>query len=233
MPDGPDLNAGHRQRLRERFRKAHLEGFHDYEVLELVLTYAIPRRDVKPLAKTLIERFNGLRGVFDASVEELGEVRGVGENAAMMINLIKEVCGEYLKERMMKKDVIRSTKDVLQYLDMKLSGNKVEKFLAIYLNSKNEVMGLEVLHEGTIDQTLVYPRKVIENAFKHNARSVIFVHNHPSGDPTPSKNDRSLTEELKKVASAVDIIVHDHIIVGRNGHFSARDAGWIGEGSRV
>src|SRR3990170_3062151 len=186
MPD-EDSKAGHMERLRERFKKAGLAGFHDYEVLELILTYAIPRRDVKPLAKTLIERFKGLRGVLDASFEELYSVNGIGENAALLLKFMKEVSGEYLKERVMKKDVIRSPEDVLNYLNLTLSGEKVEKFLAIYLNSKNEILSVETLHEGTIDQTVVYPRKVIENAFRHNARSIIFVHNHPSGDPTPSE----------------------------------------------
>ncbi len=218
---------GHRERLRERFRKAGVEGFHDYEVLELLLTYALPRRDVKPLSKMLIQRFGGLRGVFDADFDELCSVPGVGDYTATLIKLLKETASCYLKERMLGKDVIRSPRDVIDYLNLSLSGEKVEKFLAIYLNSRNEVLGVEVLHEGTLHQTVVYPRKVIERAFKHNARSVIFVHNHPSGDPAPSKNDRELTDELRRAARAVDIIVHDHLIIGRNSHFSAREMGWI------
>jgi DNA repair protein RadC len=175
----------------------------------------------------LIERFNGLRGVFDATLEELSSVRGVGPHAAVLLRLIKEASGEYLKERMLKKDVIRSPKDVADYLNLTLSGEKVEKFLALYLNSKNEILGVETLHEGALDRTFVYPRKAIENAFKHNARSIIFVHNHPSGDPTPSDIDRKLTKDLEAAASALDIIVHDHIIVGKNTHFSSREKGWL------
>ncbi len=226
-------NAGHRKRLRERFKKTRLEGFHDYEIVELLLAYAIPRRDVKPLAKTLISRFKGLRGVLDASVEELVSVKGMGENAAVLVGLVKEMAGEYLKEKVMKRDVIRSAGDVLNYLNVALSGEKVEKFLAIYLNSKNEVLGIETLHEGTINQTFVYPRKIIERAFSHNARAIILVHNHPSGDPTPSTADRRLTEELLAAARALDIIVHDHIIIGKNSHVSGRELGWLGEGSRI
>ncbi|MBI5598397.1 MAG: DNA repair protein RadC [Deltaproteobacteria bacterium] len=228
-PDKGQLggHAGHRKRLRERFNKAGLEGFHDYEVVELLLSYAIPRRDVKPLAKTLINRFKGLRGVFDASIGELSKVSGMGENAAVLVGLLKEIAAAYLKERMLNKDVIRTPKDVINYLDMALSGDRVEKFMAVYLNSKNEVLGVETLHEGTIDHTVVYPRTVIESAFRHNARSIILVHNHPSGDPAPSKRDRELTKEIQKAAVAVDITVHDHIIIGKNGHTSARDLGWL------
>lgn len=220
-------NAGHRGRLRERFIKSGLDGFHDYEAVELLLTYSIPMRDVKPLAKRLIERFGSLRGLFDASYDELSAVRGVGPHSGVLLRLVKEVAGEYLKERMMKKDVIRSPRDVADYLSFTLSGERVEKFMALYLNSKNEILGVETLHEGSIDRTFVYPRKAIENAFKHNARSIIFVHNHPSGDPTPSEVDRKLTRELEAAATALDIIVHDHIIVGKNTHFSSREKGWL------
>lgn len=225
-------NAGHRGRLRDRFLKSGLEGFHDYEVVELLLTYAIPRRDVKPLAKRIVKEFGGLRGVLDATTEELMAVRGVGEHSSVLISLVKEMAGAYLKERIEKKHVVGSAKDLLNYLNLTLSGEKVEKFLAVYLNSKNEILGVETLHEGTINQTVVYPRKVIEKAFKHNARSIIFVHNHPSGDPTPSKTDRLLTDKLVEAARTVDIKVHDHIIIGKTKHTSLRDLGWLGEGRR-
>ncbi|MBI1910757.1 MAG: DNA repair protein RadC [Deltaproteobacteria bacterium] len=220
-------NREHRKRLKERFKMAALDGFHDYEILELLLAYAVPKKDVKILAKALIKKFNGMRGVFDASPDELKSVKGIGENAALLIRLIKDVTGIYLKERMMGKDVILCPKDVLDYLNMTLSGERVEKFLAIYLNSKNEVLAIEILHEGTINQTIVYPRKAIEKAFKHNARSVIFVHNHPSGDSTPSGMDKQLMKALDRAAQAVDVLVLDHLIIGKNTHFSARESGMI------
>lgn len=216
-----------RKRLKERFRAHALEGFHDYEILELLLSYAVPKRDVGPLAKSLVKRFKGIRGVFDAPVEELKAAGGLGANAVVFLKLIKDISGVYLKERMMGSDVMRCTKDVLDYLNITLSGERVEKFIAIYLNARNEVISVETLHEGTINQTAVYPRKAIEKAFKHNARSVIFVHNHPSGDATPSNVDRQLTRVLDRAALAVDLIVHDHLIIGKNKHFSARENGWI------
>lgn len=220
-------NRDHRKILKERFKQGSLQGFHSYEILELLLLYAVPKKDVKPLAKALIMRFKGLRGVFDATPEEFKGVNGIGENAVVLIKLLKDITGVYLKERMMGKDIITCTRDVLDYLNLTLSGERVEKFLAIYMNGRNEVLAIEILHEGTINQTVVYPRKAIEKAFKHNASSVVFVHNHPSGDATPSDVDWQLTRVLDRAALAVDLFVHDHIIIGKNKHFSARENGWI------
>jgi len=222
-----NAHSDYRKRLKDRFRKGSLDGFYNYEVLELFLIYAVPKKDVKPLARRLFERFKGLRGVFDATVDELREVEGVSENAALLIKLVKDVCGVYLKERMMGKDIIRCPKEALDYLNITLSGERIEKFMAIYLNSRNEVVAVEILHEGTINQTAVYPRKAIEQAFKCGASAVIFVHNHPSGDANPSNVDLQLTNVLDRAALAVDLIVHDHMIIGRNNYFSARENGWI------
>lgn len=227
MPNDINSNGEHRKMLKERFLRGSLDGFHNAEVLEFLLSYASPRRDIKGVAKALIKHFKGFRGVFDASIDELKAVEGVTENAAILIKLVKGVAGEYLKERMMVKDVIGCPEDVLDYLNLCLSGERVERFLAIYMNSKNEVLAIEELHEGTINQTVVYPRKAIELAFKHNAQSVIFVHNHPSGDATPSSMDRQLAKTLDRAADAVDLIVHDHLIIGKNSHFSARESGWF------
>lgn len=222
-----NLNEGHRKRLRERFKKTGLVGLHDYEFIELLLTYAIPQKDVKPIAKELIQQFNGTKGIFDASIEELTSVTGIGERAATLIKLLKEGATFYLKTRIKGKEVLSSPQDVFDFCHHAISGEKNEKFMVIYLSTKNEVIEVETLEEGTINQTAVYPRKIIEGALKHNASALIFVHNHPSGDPTPSKTDRQLTEDLKKAASTIDITVHDHIIIGRNSHFSGRENGWL------
>ena len=227
ISDGDVAYSEYRKRLKERFRKGALDGFYNYEVLELFLTYAVPKKDVKPLAGRLFDRFKGLRGVFDASVDELREVDGVTENAALLIKLVRDVCGVYLKERMMGTDIIRSPKEALDFLNITLSGERIEKFLAIYMNSRNEVVSVETLHEGTINQTAVYPRKAIEQAFKYSASAVIFVHNHPSGDANPSNIDLQLINMLDRAAIAVDLVVHDHLIIGRNSHFSARENGWV------
>ena len=222
-----NLNEGHRSRLRERFKKTRLEGFHDYEFIELLLTYAIHQRDVKPIAKALIQRFNGIKGIFDASIEELTSVKGIGERTAILIKLLKEGATSYLKTRIKGKEVLSSPQEVFNFCRHAISGEKNEKFMVIYLTTKNEVIEVETLEEGTINQTAVYPRKVIEGALRHNASALIFVHNHPSGDPTPSRTDRQLTEDLKKAASTIDITIHDHIIIGKNSHFSGRENGWL------
>lgn len=217
----------HRKRLKERFKKDSLGSFHASEIMELVLAYAASGDEVKPIAGALIHKFKTLRGVFDATPDELKSIEGLGENAAVLIKLMKDIAGVYLKERMMGKDAIKSNKDLLDFLNLTLSGERVEKFLAVYLNSRNEVLAVETLHEGTINQTVVYPRKAIEKAFKHNARGVIFVHNHPSGDATPSNVDKQLTKLLDRAALAVDLLVHDHLIIGKGKHFSAKENGWL------
>ena len=222
-----DYQTGHRSRLKEKFIKSGLTGFHDYEILELLLTYAIPRRDVKPIAKELTEHFKDLQGIFDADLEELKNIKGLGEHSAILIKLLKEAAAVYLKERIENKNIIDSVKSVMEYCRYRLSGERDEVFLVLYLNAKNEIIKNEILQRGTIDQTVIYPRKVMEQALKHNACSLIFVHNHPSGDPAPSEADKELTKILTRALRTVDITVHDHLITGKNACFSARENGWI------
>ena len=199
-------------------------------LLERLLSYAVKEKDLSEASGGLMKRFKGLRGVLDASQEELKDSGWVGEHGAVFLKFVKEAAGVYLKERMMGRDAVRNMKCVLDYLFLALSGERIEKFLAIYLNSKNEVLSVDVLHEGTINQTVVYPRKAIERAFRHKACGVIFVHNHPSGDPTPSAMDRQLARTLDSAARAVDLVVADHVVIGKNRHFSARENGWMAGG---
>lgn len=222
-----NCNAGHRKRLRARFLKSALEGFHDYEILEILLTFAIPRRDVKPVAKELVRVFKSLKGVFEAPPEELRAVRGIGPNAAMFISLFKAAAAAYLEDDLACKRPISSPGDVMNFLGLDPAIRESEQFLAIYLNSRNEVLGLEILHEGPIDKLSVTPRKVIEKAFDHNARSVIFVHNTQIEKPSFTSSEKEITKGLESAAAAVDIIVHDHLLIGKGAHFSARESGWL------
>lgn len=219
MTDKPHY-IEHRKRLRERFQKAGSEGFHDYELLEFLLTYAIPRKDIKPTAKDLINRFGGLSEVLDASQRELEEIHGIGSASATLIRLVKELCGAYLAERMKERDLLSSPQAVVDFARMKLSGLPHEAFMVIYLNTKNKVLKYEIVHEGTVDRTAVYPRRIIEGALAYHASSLILVHNHPSGHPKPSDEDKRLTQIITESARTVELRILDHIVVGKDGYFS-------------
>lgn len=219
MPDTPHY-INHRKRLRERFRKTGADGMHDYELLELLLTFSIPRRDVKPVAKKLISEFGGLSGVLDADQKKLEELQGVGSMSAALIRLVKELYNTYLAENMKRGDVLSSPETVLKFVRVRLSGMTNEAFMVIYMNVKNEVLDYSILHEGTIDNVAVYPRRIIESALSRHASGVILVHNHPSGNPTPSREDKALTRDIADAAITLDIRVLDHIIVGKDGYFS-------------
>jgi len=219
MSDAPHY-VNHRRRLRERFQKAGADGMHDYELLELLLTYSIPRRDVKPIAKTLIDRFGGLAGVLDADGEELSKIKGVGEMSATLISLVRELYSTYLAENMKRGDVLSSPESVLKFARVRLAGLTNEAFMVIFLNVKNEVLDYTLLHEGTIDSVAIYPRRIIETALSKHAAGIILVHNHPSGNPAPSREDKALTSEITSAARTLDIRVLDHIVVGKAGYFS-------------
>ncbi len=218
---------GHRQRLRERFLKAYTDGMHDYEVLELLLTFSIPRKDVKPIAKNLIARFGSLSGVLDATPEKLQTVEDVGPASFTHIKLVKEVCGLYLAGRMEKKDLLTSPDRVANFARMKLAGLPHEAFMAIFLSTQNEMIGHEVVNEGTVDQVSFYPRRIVEKALACHAAGLIIVHNHPSGYTDPSEEDKRLTRSLKDAAHLLDIRLLDHLIVGRNGYFSFLEKGMV------
>ncbi len=219
MEEKPDY-LGHRERLRDRFQKAGADGLKDYELLELLLTYAIPRKDVKPYAKALIKRFGSLGGILDASQREIEEVEKIGPISSTLIHLIKEICGEYLAEKMKGKEALSSPQAVLDFARMKLSGLPHEAFMVIFLNSKNRVLDYEILQEGTLDRTVIYPRRLLESALAHKAAGIIFVHNHPSGDAQPSPEDKNLTRSLMEAARTIDLRVLDHLIVGQEGYCS-------------
>lgn len=217
--DKPDY-LDHRQRLRERFRKAGAEGFHDYEILELLLTYAIPRRDVKPIAKDLIRRFGSFSGVLDATSQEMEEVDGMGPASSTMMRLVKEACTTYLSEKMREREVLSSPQGVVDFARITLVGRPHEAFMVIFLDTKNQVLAHRIIQEGTVDRAAIYPRRIIEEALAHHSSGLILVHNHPSGRSEPSVEDRQLTRALVEATRAMDIRVVDHLIVGKDGHFS-------------
>ncbi len=211
---------GHRQRLRNRFLQGGAAALQDYELLELLLTYAIPRADVKPLAKSLLAHFGSLSRVLDATPAALMEVTGVKEASAALLPQVKTCAEQYLKEEVLARPKIASLSALVDYCRTSMGGLPDEQFRVIFLNSQNEIMAEEIVQEGTVNQTVVYPRKVLELALKHKATGLILVHNHPSGNLTPSTADLELTRSLVKASRSLNLTVHDHLIISRQGCFS-------------
>ncbi len=228
MPSS-DTAEGHRKRLREKFIKGGLAGFHDYEIIELLLTLGSPRKDCKPQAKEAIRRFKTLRGVLEATSEELQQIDGIGSHSAFGIKLVQEVAREFLKEKIIEKPIYKSSQEIFDYLYHSMRDLKKELFKVIYLNSQNQIIEIADLFEGTVTSSSIHPREVIEGAIKHNAAALIFVHNHPSGNPEPSGNDKEITRDLVYAGSIMRIKVLDHIIIGENRYFSFAGEGLIEE----
>jgi DNA repair protein RadC len=224
-----DTHQGHRRRLREKFLKSGLAGFHDYEIVELLLSLGTPRKDCKIPAKEAIKKFKTLRGVLEAPLEELRQIDGIGAHSAFGIKLLREVAREFLKAKILDKPFYKSSQEVFDYLYLSMRGLRKEVFKVLYLNSQNQIIDTVDLSEGTINSSSVSPREVIEGVIKHNAVSLIFVHNHPSGDPEPSMSDKQLTRELVYAGRIMQLKVLDHIIIGDNRYFSFAGEGLIEE----
>ena len=224
-----DTHRGHRKRLRDKFLKSGLAGFHDYEIVELLLSLGTPRKDCKIPAKEAIKRFQTLRGVLEATPEELQQIDGIGAHSAFGIKLVQEVAREFLKARILEKPFYRSSQEVFDYLYHSMRGLKKEVFKVIYLNNQNQIINTVDLSEGTVNSSSVSPREVIEGAIKSNGSALIFVHNHPSGNPEPSLNDKSLTRELAYAGKIMQLRVLDHIIIGDNRYYSFAAEGLIEE----
>lgn len=218
-------SEGHRKRLRERFERSGLDGFHDHELLELLLSYAIPRKDVKPIAKALLEEFSSLSSVFDAPIPALRRVPGVGQQAALLLALMPRLMERYHQDRWRHTPVFQSTQQAVAYLSAILGAARNEAFYILTLNSRNALIAKEELQRGSVNRTAVYPRLVVETSLKHRATAVILAHNHPGGDPNPSPADRQLTRKLKKILSDLDITVHDHIIIAGSRYYSFAEQG--------
>jgi DNA repair protein RadC len=230
-PDTSNLStnkkSGHRWRLREKFLKGGLRGFLDYEIVELLLTLGTPRRDCKQQALDALRRFKVLRRVLEADDDELQDIKGIGPHNVFGIRLVQEVSRLFLKEKMMSQPVCHSSKEVFDYLYHSLRDSRTEKFKVLFLDAKNYILEEKTVFEGTVDSSAVYPREVIKAAIRYEASSLIFVHNHPSGDPDPSESDREITKELIFAANIMQIKVLDHIIIGNNCFFSFADQGLI------
>lgn len=220
MDENKGIHAGHRERLRERFRREGLDGFSEHEVLELLLMYAIPQRDVNPLAHTLIKRFGSLAGVFDANESDLTNVPGIGKNAALLLSLMPQLFGVYQRSSLGAKPTLSTLGDAKKFCASLFMGAHDERFYAICLDQMGHVLYTELLYEGTVDEVVVYPREIVQMVIQHNAHGVMFVHNHPSGQPLPSKADLETTQKIIDALKLISVRVVDHLIYTRESIYS-------------
>ena len=220
-------NEGHRQRLRTKFLKSGLDGFHDYEIIELLLTLGTPRKDCKSVAREALKKFGTLKSVLEADPSKLKEIKGIGDNNVFGLKITQAVSRRFLADRIMDQDFMRSSEEVMEYLKHNLRDKTREIFMVIYLNGRNQILQMEELFEGTLTTSAVYPREVVKRALDHAAAALVFVHNHPSGNPKPSQDDITITQKLKEAAEAIDVSVHDHLIIAGNEVYSFADNGLI------
>jgi len=216
---------GHRQRIKDKYKKSGIDGWLDYEVLELALSYAIPRKDTKPIAKELITRFQTINGVLDADRKELKSLAGISEHTALFLSLLKDIAILYLESGLHKKDLLASPEVVYGYLKASLKGSVNEEFKTLFLNRSNQLIAVETLQTGTVNRSVVYPRKIVERALYHHAVGVIIAHNHPSGTLKPSQDDCTVTKTIRDALNTVEISLLDHIIIADNSYFSFNEKG--------
>ena len=221
--------AGHRGRLREKFLTSGLDGFHDYEVIELLLTMATPQKDCKGPAKAALKRFKTLQGVFEASSRELCEVDGIGLKNQLGIKLIKAAADRYLSRKVQHQDVVSNSRSLFQYLTLHMRDRDRECFEVVFLDAKNKVIRTKTLFQGTLTASSVYPREVVRAALDQRAAALIFAHNHPSGDPEPSPEDMAITRQLVFACRTMGITVHEHLIIGNGRFYSFADQGVIAQ----
>ena len=218
---------GHYSRLRQRFLLGGIDGFLDYEVVELLLKLADNHRDQKNTAKLLLNTFKSLRGVLEANPEQLKKIKGIGDANIFGLKLVQSVARRYLKEQIIGEEFIQSSENVLDYLRHNLRDRGREVFLVVLLNGRNQVLDIVELFEGTLTTSTVYPREVIKLILEKDAAAVIFVHNHPSGNPNSSKDDQNFTQKLKDAFSSIDVQLHDHLIIAGNEYFSMAVKGMV------
>lgn len=214
-------SAGHRQRLKQRFAESGFKGFHDYEILEMMLFYVIPQKDTKPLAKRMIQTFCSLSKVLDAPVEDLARVEGCGTSTALYLQAIRSLFAAY-RDDAVKQDATRLTtmSGLVEYLRALLGNRQNEVLCAVFLDAKNEVLATKELSEGTVSQAAAYPRRVVEDALKYKATSMILAHNHPGGVAEPSDDDRRITEDIRNALALVDVSLQEHVILAGSEYYS-------------
>jgi len=210
---------GHRSRIREKYLKNGLNGFLEYEILELLLTYSLPRRDVKALAKELLDKFGNLHGVLYGDKTALYEIAGIKDNTYVLFQLIKDINRFIYKENKLVGNKMSGTEELLKYLNLEMCNLKVEEFKVIFLDTQNVILDIKTLFQGTLDKSHIYPRELVKEVFAKNAKSVIFVHNHPSGNITPSKADISFTNNMRFLLKELEINLLDHIIIGNGENY--------------
>jgi DNA repair protein RadC len=218
---------GHRKRLKARFRDSPVEALPDYELLEMLLFRPIPRRDTKQMAKEMLSKFGSFAEVINAPKDRLLEVSGVGDAVVTELKLIRAAALRMAKAEIMDRDIVGSWSELLEYCHMAMGHQTREQFRILFLDKRNRIIADEVQQEGTVDHTPVYVREILKRALELSATAVILVHNHPSGDPTPSRGDIEMTRQIVEVAKGMGIVVHDHIIVGKYGHSSFKGLGLI------
>jgi DNA repair protein RadC len=223
---------GHRKRLRARFIERGIGSLYDYEIIELLLTFSIPYRDVKPVAKQLLDNFQSIRSIFDATPEELKKIPYIKDKTVELIHFIKEISAVYQKQKASEESVATSRKELIEYCIQRIGWEKDEEFHVIYLDGKFAIMKdkefmRDFVSKGTINKASVYPRKVMESALKNKAHALIFAHNHTNGNLQPSEQDINLTKALSLAATTLGIIIYDHIIVSGNEYYSFREKGLL------
>lgn len=224
---GEEVVNGHRNRLRERFMNNGPEAVPDYEILELVLYRAIPRREVKSLAERLLFKFGDFNRVVSAPPARLAEVQGVGTAVIRELKIVETAAHRLARAKVMQREVLSSWVALLDYCQTRMAHLDVEQFRILYLDRKNVLIADEAQGKGTVDHVPVYPREIVKRALELNASAIILVHNHPSGDPTPSPEDIAMTKSVQRACDALEVVLHDHLIIGKSDHVSLRAEGHI------
>ncbi len=227
MPGGEDQSSGHRERLRERLLEGGGDAFLDYELVEYILGLAIPRRDTKPLAKRLLAEFGSFPALLAASPAELARVEGLGTGAAAALKFVEAAALRSLRTAALDRPVLSGWQALTDYLHAAMAHRMTEEFRVIFLNNRNILMRDEKMGDGTINAAAVYPREVVKRALELAASAVILVHNHPSGDPAPSRDDIQMTKAIVEAGRPLGLSVHDHVVIGRTGHASFRALGLL------